>query len=321
MITINSFSLFKPNTATIVTIGTFDGVHLGHKKIIEQLTHEAKKHKVPAVVLTFYPHPRIVLQQDNSIKMIQSLEERAAKLAALGVDYLVVYPFTKEFSRMSAQHFAAEILAKGLHAQKVLIGYDHRFGRNRNANITDLKAFGNALHFEVEEIEAKAIDAIAVSSTKIRKALMAGAVKKANTYLGHNFSIQGKVGTGKKIGRDIGFPTANLSAVYPHKIIPKEGVYVIKTQRAQGTIYGMLNIGQNPTISAENEIEITNTASLTNPKIEAHFFEFSEDLYGQTIEVAFIDRLRAEEKFPSLAALKSQLALDKKNAQAVIAAL
>ena len=351
MITTHSLPAFSQNIKTAVTIGTFDGVHLGHQRIIEQLVAKAKDLGVPSVVLTFFPHPRMVLQQDSSIKMLQSLEERAQKLAALGVDYLVIHPFTKEFSRMHAQDFVSEILVQGLHAKTILIGYDHRFGRNRSANIEDLKKYGLRHDFEVSEISAREIDAITVSSTKIRKALASGDIEKANSYLGHQYTLCGGVGSGKKIGREIGFPTANISVDFKQKMIPKTGVYIVKTIWKDKEVFGMLNIGQNPTVKHIQETaqtvtqakdqgstqgttqgptqgttqgsaaktpqaasNLANQPESDNLKIEAHLFDFSEDLYGQKIQLAFLKRLRAEEKFSSLEALKKQLAVDKQNA-------
>ena len=321
MITTHSLPQFNSDTKTAVTIGTFDGVHLGHQRIIKQLISKAKALNIPSVVLTFYPHPRVVLQKDSSIKMLQSLEERAKKLEALGVDYLVIYPFTKAFSRMHAQEFVLDVLVQGLHAKTVLIGYDHRFGRNRKANIEDLKSYGLHYDFEVVEISAKEIGAITVSSTKIRKAIKLGHIEKANKYLGHPFSISGTVGSGKKIGREIGFPTANITPEFAQKIIPKTGVYVIQTTIDHKKVYGMLNIGENPTVNQHLEGTLKAASDSSLLKIEAHFFKFSEDLYNQHLSISFLHRLRAEQKFPSLEALKNQLSLDKENALAYIEAL
>lgn len=316
MIRTHSLAEFNKDMQTVVTIGTFDGVHLGHQKIIAQLVQKAKELDLPSVVLTFFPHPRMVLQQDSHIKMLQSIDERAEKLAALGVDYLMVHPFTKEFSRMHAQDFVSDILVHGLHAKHILIGYDHRFGRNRNANIEDLRRYGNQFDFEVSEISAREIDAMAVSSTKIRKALEKGNVQKAAAFLGASYTLNGKVISGKKIGRSLGFPTANMQPDFAQKLIPKEGVYVVLAHWKGSHIYGMLNIGQNPTIVSE-DIQ----ASKHHPKIEVHLFDFSKDLYDQTLSISFLKRLREEEKFPSLDQLKAQLALDKKNALSFISRL
>lgn len=313
MITTHSLPPLDATIKTAVTIGTFDGVHLGHTQIIKQLVQKAKILEIPSVVLSFYPHPRIVLHQDSGIKLLDSLEEKAAKLEALGVDYFVVYPFSKSFSRMKAETFVSDILVQGLHAKSVLIGYDHRFGRNRNANIEDLRNFGKQYDFEVAEISAQAIEAVAVSSTKIRKALEEGRVKKANQFLGSVFGLCGKVISGKQIGRTLGFPTANITPTYAYKLIPKQGVYVIKSYIDGQEVFGMLNIGQNPTVTLQESKSVF-------PKIEAHFFQFNKDLYGQEINVSFIDRLRDEIKFDSLEALRSQLKKDQSKALKIVAA-
>ena len=313
MITTHSLPSLDATTKTAVTIGTFDGVHLGHTQIIKQLVKRAKALEIPAVVLSFYPHPRIVLHQDSGIKLLDSLEEKAAKLEALGVDYFVVYPFSKSFSRMHAADFVADILVKGLHAKSVLIGYDHRFGRNRNANIEDLRNYGQQYQFEVAEISAKEIEAVAVSSTKIRKALEQGNITKANEYLGHPYTIGGRVVSGKKIGRTLGFPTANITPNYPYKLIPKDGVYAVQCFIEGQKVFGMLNIGQNPTVTSD-------TPAAVFPKIEVHFFEFSQDVYDKEIQLHLLERLRDEVKFNSLEALATQLKKDHSNALKILAA-
>ena len=214
---------------------------------------------------------------------------------------------------MKAATFVSDILVKGLHAKSVLIGYDHRFGRNRNANIEDLRNYGKQYNFEVVEISAQAIEAVAISSTKIRKALAQGQVKKANQFLGSAFSLSGKVVSGKQIGRTMGFPTANIKPTYSYKLIPKEGVYVIKSHLDGQEVFGVLNIGQNPTVTAQDAPSIF-------LKIEAHFFNFNKDLYEQEITVCLIDRLRDEIKFESLEALASQLKKDQSNALNIVTA-
>ena len=302
MITTHSLPPLDASIKTAVTIGTFDGVHLGHTQIIKQLVEKAKILKVPAVVLSFYPHPRIVLHQDSGIKLLDSLQEKAAKLEDLGVDYFVVYPFSKSFSRMKAATFVSDILVKGLHAKSVLIGYDHRFGRNRNADINDLKSFGETYGFDVEEISAQDINEVAVSSTKIRAALIAGDIQKANTYLGYNFMLTGEVTKGRGLGKQLSFPTANIKIDEDYKIIPKQGSYIICSNINDAVVYGMMNIGVNPTV---NGIKQT---------IEVHFFDFQKDIYGEIIQIDLLHRIRDEEKFESVEALKVQLAKDKEKA-------
>ncbi|MDO6596503.1 bifunctional riboflavin kinase/FAD synthetase [Oceanihabitans sp. 2_MG-2023] len=289
---------------TIATIGTFDGVHIGHQKIIERLSKTAKKENLKSVVLTFFPHPRMVLQKDANIKLINTIEERSKILNQLGIDYLCIKTFTKEFSRITAENFVKDILVKQLNIKKIIIGYDHHFGRNRSANIEDLKKFGEAYNFEVEEISAQDINDVAVSSTKIRKALNEGDIKTANAFLGYHFMLNGKVTKGKGLGKTISFPTANISLSEDYKLIPKQGVYVVHSKYKNQDLYGMMNIGTNPTIS--------NNTKLT---IEVHFFHFNEDIYNENLTIEILNRIRNEQKFESLEALKNQIKKDKIVAQ------
>lgn len=306
MVTVQSITKYDKTQPTVITIGTFDGVHIGHRKILERLINDARKTERASTVLTFFPHPRMVLQKDTELKLLNTIDEKTKILENLGLDFLVIQPFTEEFSRLSATEFVRDILVNSLHAKKVIIGYDHRFGRNRNANITDLMAFGNALEFEVEEIPAQEIDEVSVSSTKIRKALKDGAVKTANKYLGYNYMLTGEVVRGKGLGKQLDFPTANLQIKEAYKLIPKNGVYVIQSTLNNKTVYGMMNIGFNPTVEG---------ASRT---IEVHFFDFKGDLYNQQIQVDILEWIRDEQKFNSLEELRSQLKKDKKTALTVI---
>src|SRR5690606_213036 len=230
-----------------ITIGTFDGVHIGHRKILERLIDNARVLGLKSTVLTFFPHPRMVLQQDVSIQLLNTLEEKVRIMRGLGLDYLIVHPFTKEFSRLSATEFVEDILVGDLRMKKIIIGYDHRFGRNRNADINDLKVFGNTMDFEVEEISAQEIDDVSVSSTKIRKALEEGDIQTANTFLGYKYMLSGTIVKGKGLGKKLDFPTANLSISEAYKLIPKDGVYVVSSVINGVTVYGMMNIGFNPT--------------------------------------------------------------------------
>ncbi len=304
MITIQSISNFDQKQPTAVTIGTFDGVHIGHKKILELLINNAKVSNLTATVLTFFPHPRMVLQQDSGIKLLNTIEEKTKILKEIGLDCLVIHPFTREFSRLSATEFVRDILVNSLKTKKIIIGYDHRFGRNRNANINDLITFGNTFDFEVEEISAQEINDISVSSTKIRKALEEGNITTANSYLGYEYMLTGTVKRGKGLGRQLGFPTANLYIEEDYKLIPKNGVYIVKSYIDNTLVYGMMNIGLNPTVN-------TNTAE---KNIEIHFFDFEQDLYYQKIQIDIIERIRDEQKFDSVTALKVQLEKDKKTA-------
>ncbi len=296
---INNIESYKLVNDTVVTIGTFDGVHLGHQKIIKRLINSAKQNNLKSVILTFFPHPRMVLQKDSGIKLINTIDERTKIIDKLDVDYLLIKKFTNEFSRLSAEDFVKKILIKKLHAKKVIIGYDHRFGRNRNANLEDLKQFGELYNFEVEEIAVQDIDDVAVSSTKIRKALNEGNIEKANKYLGYCFMLTGKVVKGKGLGRQLGFPTANIEIKEDYKLIPKQGSYIVSASIKNKVVYGMMNIGTNPTVSGDKE------------SIEVHFFNFDKDIYNKKIQINMLHRLRDEVKFESVEALKEQLLKDK----------
>lgn len=290
---------YKSSASTIVTIGTFDGVHIGHQKIINRLINLGSEEKLESVILTFFPHPRMVLQKDSSIKLINTIEERSAILDNLGLDYLLIKKFTKAFSRLSAEEFVKQVLVDKLHAKKVIIGYDHRFGRNRNADIHDLITYGKEFGFEVEEISAQDINDVAVSSTKIRKALSEGNIQKANKYLGYAFMLTGTVVKGKGIGKQLDYPTANINIQEDYKLIPKQGAYVVKSIINDDTVFGMMNIGMNPTVSGDSE------------SIEVHFFDFEQSLYGKKIKIEVLERIRDEQKFESVEALKQQLQKDR----------
>jgi riboflavin kinase/FMN adenylyltransferase len=294
---------YKILSNSVVTIGTFDGVHIGHKKIIKRLIKIAKQENLQAVVLTFFPHPRMVVQNDTTIKMLNTIDEKTKLLEAEGIDHLVVKKFTKEFSRLSAQDYVRDLLVETLHVKHIIIGYDHHFGRNRTANINDLKAFGEIYNFKVTEISAQEIDEVTVSSTKIRKALLEGDLKTANTFLGYNFMLTGTVVKGKGIGKQLDYPTANISVEESYKLIPKNGVYVVKAKIDDAVVFGMMNIGTNPTVDGKVQ------------SIEVHFFNFSNDIYGVQLEVEILERLRDERKFDSLDELKAQLSKDQKNSK------
>ncbi len=306
METIQGISQFNSPEKTILTIGTFDGVHIGHRSILNRLINDAKISKSKSAVLTFFPHPRMVLQKDTDIKMLNTMGEKKQVLADLGLDYLIVHPFTKEFSRLSALEFVRDILVGQLKVRKIIIGYDHRFGRNRNANIKDLTSFGNTFDFDVEEIPVQEIDQVSISSTKVRKALLNGAVETANNYLGYPFMLTGVIKKGKGLGRQIGFPTANLHIEEDYKLIPKNGVYVIKGFFNDQLVYGMMNIGFNPTVNGKEK------------SLEIHFFDFNEDLYEKQIQVMLIKRIREEHKFESVELLREQLEKDKENSLRLI---
>ena len=282
----------------MVTIGTFDGVHIGHKAILKRLVATAARENLESVVLTFFPHPRMVLQQNVDIKLLNTIEERTHLLEQTGLDHLVIHPFTHAFSRLTALEYVRDILVNCLRAKKIIIGYDHRFGRNRNADIDDLREFGKEFHFEVEEISAREIDDVAVSSTKIRKALAAGQIEVANEYLGYPFMVSGKVVKGKAIGRTINYPTANLQVKETYKMIPKNGVYVVQSTIDGKNCFGITSIGTNPTVGG------------TAKTIETHFLDFDGDLYGREITVEFLKYIRDEANFPSVERLRQEIARD-----------
>ncbi|MEL0643737.1 bifunctional riboflavin kinase/FAD synthetase [Olleya sp. Ti.3.14] len=287
---------------TVLTIGTFDGVHIGHQKIIKQLVEVANNKGLQPSLLTFFPHPRMVLQKDANIKLINTISEKELLLKRFGITNLVVKKFTKDFSRLTAESFVEDILVNQLKAKHVIIGYDHHFGRNRNANINDLRLFGEQFNFDVEEISMQDIDDVAISSTKIRAALNEGDIKTANTYLGYNFMLTGTIIKGKGIGKTISFPTANLKIEETYKLIPKQGVYVVQGIIDNVLEFGMMNIGTNPTVSG------------TTQSIEIHFFNLNKSLYNKTLSIELLHRLRDEQKFESLDLLKKQLEIDNHNA-------
>lgn len=294
---------YKQIKSSVITIGTFDGVHVGHQQIIHRLVDTARKNDLQALVLTFFPHPRMVIQNDANIKLINTIDEKAKQLEQLGVDHLVVKEFTKSFSRLTALEYVRDILVNKLKVKHIIVGYDHHFGRNRTANINELKEFGAFYDFEVTEIEPQEVDDVAVSSTKIRSAILKGNIPTANKFLGYNFMLTGTVIKGKGLGKTLEFPTANIQIEAAYKLIPKHGVYVVKSQIKGVEVFGMMNIGKNPTVSEGNQT-----------KIEVHFFDFSANLYGAVLKIELLDHLRSEIKFPNIEALKLQLEKDKADA-------
>ena len=295
---------YKRIKNSVVTIGTFDGVHVGHQKIINRLVHIAETNKLQALVLTFFPHPRMVVQKDSSIKLINTIDEKAAQLQQLGVDHLVLKEFTKTFSRLSALEYVRDVLVNKLKVKHIIVGYDHHFGRNRTATIEDLIEFGKFYGFEVTQIDAQEVGDVAVSSTKIRAALREGNMRVANDFLGYNFKLTGTVVKGKGLGANLSFPTANIFIEEPYKLIPKQGVYLVQSKIENQLVYGMMNIGKNPTVSQDNKTHI-----------EVHFFNLDANLYSKTLKIELLEYLRSEIKFPNIEALKVQLEKDKALAQ------
>lgn len=302
----HSINDFQSTKKTILTLGTFDGVHIGHKKILKRITENTENGKYESLVLTFFPHPRMVLQEKSEIRLLNTIGEKIKLLEATGIENLIVHPFNESFSRLTAEEFVRTILVEKFQIQKIIIGHDHRFGRNRTANIDDLIAFGIEYGFEVEQISAEEIQDVSVSSTKIRNALNEGNMALANEYLGYNYFLNGTIVKGKQLGRTIGFPTANINIEEDYKLIPKIGVYVVKATINEETLFGMMNIGFNPTVNGEKQT------------IEVHLFNFDKDIYDQNIEVSLLHYIRDEQKFSSVDALKAQLHQDKMDSLAFI---
>ncbi len=298
---------FKDVKNHIVTTGTFDGVHLGHQKIISRLKDIARSENGETVLLTFYPHPRMVLfPEDNDLKLLNTQSEKIALLEKCGIDHLIIYPFTKEFSRLTSVEFVRDVLVNRIKTKRLVIGYNHHFGRNREGSFEHLNEFGPIYGFEVEEIPAKDVDTIEVSSTKIRQALQRGNVKVAANYLGYLYSLTGKVIAGKQLGRTIGYPTANMLVDDKYKLIPADGVYAVKVKINKDFFGGMLNIGENPTIEGKGRT------------VEVNIFNFDRDIYEEEITVFFVERLRDELKFNNLEELKHQLSIDKENSLRIL---
>jgi riboflavin kinase / FMN adenylyltransferase len=305
----NSITDFSSSKKTILTLGTFDGVHFGHKKILEKLTQNTEGGKYESLVLTFFPHPRMVLKGKSEIKLLNTISEKIDLLEKIGIQNLVIHPFDEKFSRLSAQEFVKDVLVDQFHIKKIIIGHDHRFGRDRTANINDLIDFGKQYGFEVEQISVQEINEVSISSTKIRKALLEGNMALANNYLGYDYFLTGTVLKGKQLGRTIGFPTANLKIEENYKLIPKKGAYIVKSILDQKEVFGMMNIGFNPTVAGD---------SLS---IEINYFDFDADLYGKKITVCILEYLRPEQKFESVTLLKEQLKKDKDMSLSFIAKL
>ncbi len=286
----------------VVTTGTFDGVHVGHRRIIQQLSDLARTAGGETVLLTFWPHPRMVLFDDRDLRLINTQREKEALLAKAGIDHLIVHPFTKQFSRLTALEYVRDILVNRIGTRKLVIGHDHHFGRNREGGFKDLQMYGHTYHFDVEEIPVQVLDNVNVSSTKIRNALLEGDVSLASNYLGSVYELTGKVVRGATLGRTIEFPTANIEVPEKYKLIPADGVYAVQVLVRGEWYRGMSNIGKRPTVSGQDR------------QIEAHLFGFDRDLYDQDITLRFVRRLRDEQKFGSLNELKEQLRLDRESA-------
>ena len=290
---------------SVVTIGTFDGAHKGHQKILSRLNDRAKETQGESILFTFYPHPRmIVFPENHNLKLLQTIDEKIESLASFGLDNLIIYPFTKEFSRLTAFEFVRDILVEKLKVKTLVIGYDHQFGRNREGDLAFLKETAKIFDFDVEEISAEEVQEVNVSSTKIRQSLNNGNIERANEFLGRPFLCTGIVVEGRRLGRELGFPTLNIEVNNEHKILPKDGVYAVKVQIQDQHFKGMMNIGQNPTVQNNTEQE---------KKLEVHIFDFDKEVYGAEVKVFFQKFVRDEKTFSNLEELKSQLIQDEKS--------
>lgn len=286
----------------VLTVGTFDGVHLGHRKIIARLIDRAKKIHGESVIFTFDPHPRrVVSPGESNLRLLTTIEEKIALFEQSGIDHLIIYPFTPEFAQLSYEQFVKEILIDQIHTKYLVVGYDHKFGKNRQGDFEFLKNCADRFDFHVEKLDVLLMNESHISSTKIREAIQKGDFEMANSFLGYPFTLHGTVVEGQKLGRKIQFPTANVAASDPDKIIPGYGVYAVTAKIRTKMYQGMLNIGSRPTVN--------NNAD--HRSIEVHLFNFNEDIYGEAIELQFFSKLREEQKFDSLNALKDQLEKDK----------
>lgn len=297
----HSINDFITSKKTIVTLGTFDGVHIGHNAILDKICKVAQQENLESVILTFFPHPRLVVSNNYDIKLLNTIEEKSVLLEKKGIQNFIIHPFDKTFSELSPREFVTQVLVEKLNIQKIIIGHDHKFGKDRAADFNDLINFGKEFGFEVEEISAQQINEVSVSSTKIRNSLLEGNVALANEYLGYPYVLNGNVVKGNQLGRTINFPTANIEITEEYKLIPKIGVYVVTVNVNNDTVFGMMNIGVKPTLG-ENKLSI-----------EVHLLNFDKDIYNQKIQVNVLERLRDEHKFESFESLKSQLELDKQN--------
>lgn len=293
---------------SVVTSGTFDGVHFGHRKILRQVIDEAKRIQGQSVVLTYWPHPRFVLGKGSTdLKLLTTFEEKVKLMEETGIDYLVKIHFTREFSELTSREFINDILLRKIDTRKLIIGYDHRFGKNQEGSFQYIKENQEEFGFEVVEIAPQDIDDVTVSSTKIRNALLAGDVRTANEYLGRHYNLSGLVAKGDQLGRKLGYPTANIYVPEDYKLIPADGVYAVKVHLSGKTYGGMLNIGNRPTVMGKHRT------------IEVNLFNFDKDIYGLKIEVDFVECLRGEQKFSGLDQLKEQLSVDKERAAEILA--
>ncbi len=299
---------FKANKA-VVTIGTFDGVHLGHREVITELKRLSALSNGESVIFTFDPHPRKVLAPDeSSLRLLSTTQEKIRLMDSLGIDHLVIYPFTTEFSRLSYDEFVTQILVNQLKMSSLVVGYDHRFGQGRKGDFHSLQTLSNSLGFKVEQLSQLSVDNQTVSSSKIRMALDAGEVKLAKNYLGYNYTLTGEVVEGQKLGRQLGFPTANIDTHDSTKQVPQDGVYAVMVEVAGVLHQGMVNIGVRPTVNSNAD----------HKTIEVHILDFNQDIYHTDITLHFVDKIREEQRFDGLDQLKKQLEQDQLTAQNIL---
>ena len=302
----HSIKEFPSDINTIVTIGTFDGVHKGHKEIVGRLNSTAKKEGLESVLLTFYPHPRHVLfPDDQKLKLINTIEEKTEALRKTGLQHFIIQEFDVDFSRIKSVNFIRDLLVNKLNMKRMVVGYDHHFGKNREGTFENLFSLSELYDFKLDKIAPQNIGDITISSTKIRNAIIDGDIEKANSYLSCNFSLSGVVEKGNGIGSSINFPTANIKVENKWKILPKDGVYAVKIFVENQQYFGMLNIGSRPTIADDKHV------------VEVHIFDFNSTIYNLDIQVEFIKRIRSEKKFNSLEELQSQLEIDESKIKAV----
>ena len=304
---IENFNALRP----VVTIGTFDGVHLGHRKVISRLKEIAREHGGESVIFTFYPHPRLVTAPDEAnLRLLTTLAEKKEQFARSGIDHLIVFPFTKEFAELTYTGFVEEVLIKKLHTHCLVVGYDHKFGKNREGGYEYLQNCAETFGFEIEKLDVLLVDNAYVSSTHIREALEEGDIALANKFLGYRFTLHGTIVEGQRVGRKLGFPTANIEASDPHKLIPGYGVYAVEAELEGHKFGGMLNIGSRPTFNKNAD----------NRSIEVHIFDFSGNIYNHEISLTFAGKIRDEEKFGGVEALAEQLKKDKVKALEILGA-
>lgn len=294
---LDNFKAINP----VVTIGTFDGVHKGHREVISELKRISRLSGGESVVFTFEPHPRVVIApQEDSLRLLTTKEEKINLIGNIGVDHLVIYPFTKEFSKLSYDEFVTDILVGRMNISSLVVGYDHRFGQGRKGDFSSLESLSGSLNFNVEQLSQLLVDNKVVSSSKIRLALDAGDISTANHFLGYRYTLSGKVIEGKQLGRKLGFPTANIEAYDKYKLVPGDGVYAVLVETGGMTYKGMLNVGVRPTVNYNAD----------HKSIEVHIFDFDADIYDSNITLLFVEKIRNEQKFTDIVELQQQLVKD-----------